>query len=143
MNNSISIQVNTIGEEGVVIDSIKFINTIYFSVYVDRSDLLQLNEFEGSLFVWAEFVKSAEDTGEFLLFTGANGIADAYGWQFVDVTHKEGNIEWFYNDGDRSFNFVFNKSQYLKEIENVIEMVNLYKGSKYICEPEVIIFPEN
>ena len=135
MNN---IKINLINLEStdcVIFDNIKFNNCSYLQLLIDDIDIRLFDDFDDFLIVYSELYASAQNSGKFLIFTCACGVADDGGWDYVNVTHKESSIEWrFFRE--KSYFFEFSKENYIKEIYEI-------KSKNIILIPEQIIYPES
>ena len=73
--------------------NIKFNNCSYLQLLIDDIDIRLFDEFDDFLIVYSELYASAQNSGKFLIFTCACGVADDGGWDYVNVTHKKSSIE--------------------------------------------------
>lgn len=122
------------GEKNIILDNIKFTNCVYLQILINGSDIRNWVGFEDMLVVYDELYKSSMNSGQFLIFTCACGVADDGGWNFVKVIHTEEYIEWYFFR-EESYNFKFLKNQYVETIAQIKHM-----SEKII--PKEIIFPE-
>ena len=76
MNN---IKINLINLEStdcVIFDNIKFNNCSYLQLLIDDIDIRLFDEFDDFLIVYSELYASAQNSGKFLIFTCACGVAE-------------------------------------------------------------------
>ncbi len=94
--------------------------------------------FEDGTVYWPELKASSIESGRYLIFTCACGVAEDAGWELVKVTHTISEVIWeFDRNGDQKF--TFDKSNYLVQIEACENSMNL---SEYPLAVEQAIFPE-
>ena len=123
--NRLKINVVTLKEDEYLIrDSIRFENCSYLQLLIDDKDIATYPDFEDILIVPSELRKSSLQTGEYLLFTCACGVADDGGWSKIKVTHSEAIVQWDFLRG-KPYCFKFSKENYLKEIQ-IINKKKLY-----------------
>ena len=133
--NRLKINVVTLKEDEYLIrDSIRFENFSYLQLLIDYEDIATYPDFEDMLIVPSELCKSSLQTGEYLLFTCACGVADDGGWSKIKVTHSEAIVQWDFLRG-KPYCFKFSKENYLKEIQ-------IINKKSYTFIPKEIIFPE-
>ena len=133
--NKLKINVVTLKEDEYLIrDSICFENCSYLQLLIDYEDIATYPDFEDMLIVPSELCKSSLQTGEYLLFTCACGVADDGGWSKIKVTHSEAIVQWDFLRG-KPYCFKFSKENYLKEIQ-------IINKKSYTFIPKEIIFPE-
>ena len=133
--NKLKINVVTLKEDEYLIrDSILFENCSYLQLLIDYEDIATYPDFEDMLIVPSELCKSSLQTGEYLLFTCACGVADDGGWSKIKVTHSEAIVQWDFLRG-KPYCFKFSKENYLKEIQ-------IINKKSYTFIPKEIIFPE-
>ncbi|MBO1884382.1 hypothetical protein J4N46_08090 [Capnocytophaga sp. Marseille-Q4570] len=133
--NKLKINVVTLKEDEYLIrDSIRFENFSYLQLLIDYEDIATYPDFEDMLIVPSELCKSSLQTGEYLLFTCACGVADDGGWSKIKVTHSEAIVQWDFLRG-KPYCFKFSKENYLKEIQ-------IINKKSYTFIPKEIIFPE-
>ena len=133
--NKLKINVVTLKEDEYLIsDSIRFENCSYLQLLIDYEDIATYPDFEDMLIVPSELCKSSLQTGEYLLFTCACGVADDGGWSKIKVTHSEAIVQWDFLRG-KPYCFKFSKENYLKEIQ-------IINKKSYTFIPKEIIFPE-
>ena len=133
--NKLKINVVTLKEhEYLIRDSIRFENCSYLQLLIDYEDIATYPDFEDMLIVPSELCKSSLQTGEYLLFTCACGVADDGGWSKIKVTHSEAIVQWDFLRG-KPYCFKFSKENYLKEIQ-------IINKKSYTFIPKEIIFPE-
>ena len=123
--NRLKINVVTLKEDEYLIrDSIRFENCSYLQLLIDDKDIATYPDFEDILIVPSELRKSSLQTGEYLLFTCACGVAHDGGWSKIKVTHSEAIVQWDFLRG-KPYCFKFSKENYLKEIQ-IINKKKLY-----------------
>lgn len=123
------------------IEGVNFSDTVLVNINIDNLSLFKSDEFEGSLLVFEELENSIEKSGDFLIFTSISGIADAGGWQYIDVKHNNSDVLWNFKRNDENFVFIFDKILYKQEISKIkTELLKLDK--KITLEPSYVIFPE-
>ena len=133
--NKLKINVVTLKEDEYLIrDSIRFENFSYLQLLIDYEDIATYPDFEDMIIVPSELCKSSLQTGEYLLFTCACGVADDGGWSKIKVTHSEAIVQWDFLRG-KPYCFKFSKENYLKEIQ-------IINKKSYTFIPKEIIFPE-
>ena len=133
--NRLKINVLTLKEDGYLIrDSICFKNCSYLQLFIDDQDIATYPYFEDMLIVPSELRKSSLQSGEYLLFTCACGVADDGGWSKIKVTHSEAIVQWDFLR-EKPYCFKFSKENYLKEIQ-------IINKKSYTFIPKEIIFPE-
>ena len=133
--NKLKINVVTLKEDEYLIrDSIRFENFSYLQLLIDYEDIATYPDFEDMLIVPSELCKSSLQTGEYLLFTCACGVADDGGWSKIKVTHSEAIVQWDFLR-EKPYCFKFSKENYLKEIQ-------IINKKSYTFIPKEIIFPE-
>ena len=126
-------------DDKILFDNILFSDCVYVDIVIDDHDLRDDPNFSDMLVVFSELLKSAEETGAFLIFTCACGIADDGGWGYVKVMHSKEHIKWDFTT-DRSYGFIFNKALYVEQIKNIQYRLSSLKGERLI--PKSIIYPE-
>ena len=127
--------------EIVDIGGIEFSNIAYVLVYVDGINLFSLDSFQDSLLVFPELKRSVSKSGKYLLFTGATGVADEAGWEYIEVLHKDNFVFWNIERDDSLLSYVFDKEIYINgvlEIEKQIESLS----SNMKLEPFYVVHPE-
>ena len=62
--------------------NIKFNNCSYLQLLIDDIDIRLFDEFDDFLIVYSELYASAQNSGKFLIFTCACGVADDGGWDW-------------------------------------------------------------
>ena len=133
--NRLKINVVTLKEDEYLIrDSIRFENCSYLQLFIDDEDIATYPDFEDILIVPTELYKSSLQSGEYLLFTCACGVADDGGWATIKVTHSEAIVQWDFLR-DKPYSFKFSKENYLKEVQVI-------NKEDYSFIPKEIIFPE-
>ena len=133
--NRLKINVVTLKEDEYLIrDSIRFENCSYLQLLIDYEDIATYPDFEDMLIVPSELCKSSLQTGEYLLFTCACGVADDARWIKIKLTHSEAIVQWDFLRG-KPYCFKFSKENYLKEIQ-------IINKKSYTFIPKEIIFPE-
>jgi hypothetical protein len=133
--NRLKINVVTLKEDEYLIrDSIRFENCSYLQLFIDDEDIATYPDFEDILIVPTELYKSSLQSGEYLLFTCACGVADDGGWATIKVTHLEAIVQWDFLR-DKPYCFKFSKENYLKEVQVI-------NKEDYSFIPKEIIFPE-
>ena len=133
--NRLKINVVTLKEDEYLIrDSIRFENCSYLQLFIDDEDIATYPDFENILIVPTELYKSSLQSGEYLLFTCACGVADDGGWATIKVTHSEAIVQWDFLR-DKPYCFKFSKENYLKEVQVI-------NKEDYTFIPKEIIFPE-
>jgi len=133
--NRLKINVVTLKEDEYLIrDSIRFENCSYLQLFIDDEDIATYPDFEDILIVPTELYKSSLQSGEYLLFTCACGVADDGGWATIKVTHSEAIVQWDFLR-DKPYCFKFSKENYLKEVQVI-------NKEDYTFIPKEIIFPE-
>ena len=136
MINHIKVNIITLkSTDNVVIDNIKFNNCSYLQLLIDDIDIRSLDDFDNVLVVYPELYASTQNSGDYLIFTCACGIADDGGWDYVNVVHNDNTIKWSFLRGGKKYNFQFSRENYIKEIDK-IEPENI------TLIPEHIIYPE-
>ena len=133
--NRLKINVVTLKEDEYLRrDSIRFENCSYLQLFIDDEDIATYPDFEDILIVPTELYKSSLQSGEYLLFTCACGVADDGGWATIKVTHSEAIVQWDFLR-DKPYCFKFSKENYLKEVQVI-------NKEDYTFIPKEIIFPE-
>ena len=133
--NRLKINVVTLKEDEYLIrDSIRFENCSYLQLFIDYEDIATYPDFEDILIVPTELYKSSLQSGEYLLFTCACGVADDGGWATIKITHSEAIVQWDFLR-DKPYCFKFSKENYLKEVQVI-------NKEDYSFIPKEIIFPE-
>ena len=133
--NRLKINVVTLKKDEYLIrDSIRFENCSYLQLFIDDKDIATYPDFEDMLIVPSELRKSSLQSGEYLLFTCACGVADDGGWATIKVTHSEAIVQWDFLR-DKPYCFKFSKENYLKEVQVI-------NKEDYSFIPKEIIFSE-
>jgi hypothetical protein len=128
--------------ETLVVDSIPFCNIKYVAIYLDGTNVLQTDaRFEDSWLVWEEVVNSAKQSGQYLLFTAANGYADEGGWDYIQVIHQEKYVEWAFLREGEPLHYTFDIQDYKAVISHIESLLAASPASMRL-EPTYIIFPE-
>jgi len=131
-------------EEILSIDGLDFSNALLVRVLIDDIPISKFKSLEDALVVFPELLKSLSESGLYLIFTSASGIADDGGWEGVAVSHKNGIINWDFEVENENYHFEFDKNQYkrtIKEMEMEIETTN--STSDLELEPVGVFFPES
>lgn len=136
--NKITFELAVISDDQTLdLEGIVFSNIAYIQLLIDNYKI----DFEGSFIVLNSLKNSLLGTGGYLLFTGVSGIADAAGWDYIEVVHNEAIVEWKFEWDDKNFHFSFEKDDYIaaiqdleREIEQLDDSINL--------EPTHVILPE-
>ena len=128
--NRLKINVVTLKEDEYLIrDSIRFENCSYLQLFIDDKDIATYPDFEDILIVPTELYKSSLQSGEYLLFTCACGVADDGGWATIKVTHSEAIVQWdFLRDKPYCFKF-----------SNLISHFHQGKSQKVLTTPHSYI----
>ena len=122
-------------------NGIIFKDIAYILVFVDGVNLFTLDFFEDSFLVFDELYKSTLKSGKYLLFTGASGIADEAGWDYIDVLHDEHLVTWNMRMDDVHLSYFFDRIAYLREFSEIAkDIANLSNSLK--LEPLYVIYPE-
>jgi len=127
--------------EYLTIESITFSNIAYIVIYIDDIELFGLEFFEGTFLVVEELRKSILNSGEFLLFTGISGIADAAGWDYVKVEHQKDMIFWEIIRDDKLLIYSFSKEEYVNQVLLLQKKINDLNGHMFL-EPRCVVYPE-
>jgi hypothetical protein len=128
--------------ETLVVGDIPFCNIKYVAIYLDGTNVLQTDaRFEDSWLVWEEVVNSAKQSGQYLLFTAANGYADEGGWDYIQVVHQEKYVEWDFLREGEPFRYIFDIQDY-RVVVSHIESLLVTSPASMRLEPTHIIFPE-
>ena len=121
-------------------DGITFSNTKIVKLLIDGIDVEEdVNLFDAMIY-FPELCLSYQNTGRYLIFTCANGIAMNGGWEGVDVIVDEYTINWSFEAGDTVYKYNFDKLEYILEIESVRSF--LKENNELALEPSWIMFPE-
>jgi hypothetical protein len=140
VNNSLKLDLNIINENEVF-EGIMFSNIAYIIVSIDNENLLKNELFEGSFVYFDELKKSANNGGNFLIFTSISGIADDAGWNFINVLHEDNSIKWVFKRDDFKFSYLFDKNDYVQEVNYLANKIASL--DKYLTlEPSHIVYPE-
>lgn len=129
------------GDKKLVKDGISFKNSQIIKILIDGYEIDNNNCFEDSLIYFDELEKSFEQSGNYLIFTCACGIADDGGWEGVLVKVLDSKITWTIEVGDSILNFSFDKEQYISEILSVRK--HLESNNLLTLEPCSVTFPEH
>lgn len=142
-NNSLDLRLNTVRHPAkITVGDMGFSNSKFIEMKIDDMSVINGDYiFDNTLVYWDELFKSSIESGRYLIFTSANGIADEGGWDYVDVHHIKDEIEWLIVKDGKSIKFSFNTNEY---INNINSLKNQIKKSddKLPLEPVHIIFPE-
>ncbi len=136
-----SLELKHVGcNEELEIDGISFSRCSFVRLRInDKFD--NLKDFPDSLLVFSELKRSLTDSGRYLIFTCACGIADDGGWECVEVLHEERTINWrFFRD--QEFRFKFHKNSYIKEIARCAELIKSLPSDLNL-KPTNFVFPED
>jgi hypothetical protein len=129
------------GAKNLVKDGINFKDSQIIKILIDGYEIDNNNGFEDSLIYFDELEKSFEQSGNYLIFTCACGIADDGGWEGVLVKVSDSKITWTIEVGDSILNFSFDKEQYISEVLSVKK--HLESNSLLTLEPCSVTFPEH
>jgi hypothetical protein len=118
-------------------DGIVYSKCAFIKLMVDGVDQISETKDKGVV-VWDELKRTKNDSGDFLIFTCACGVADDGGFDLVTVDRGQEIVRWFFND-DTKIVWEFTKVDYdlkLSKLNSQIERhtVNL--------EPRNVIFPD-
>ncbi len=105
-------------------DGLEFYNNTFIEVIIDGYPLKDTEAFEDGEVFWPELKRSIEGSGKYLIFTCICGVAEDAGWEEINVIHKENMIIWEF-DRNSSFQFRFNKEDYIKEVNLCESLLNL------------------
>lgn len=137
-----NIKIELTSYDTINIEGIEFNNSAFIQVLVDGKNLIKEDpNFESSLLVFNELIKSSKETGKYLLFTSTNGVADAGGWDLIRVDHNSENIMWTIERDEQSLIFNFDKDDFIQQVRKLINKVETL-DSKYTLEPSFVLFPE-
>lgn len=125
--------------ENKIIDGIVFRDRFIVKLFIDNNDCFEYLKNEGLVY-FSELEKSKNTEGKFLIFTGANGIADDAGWEMVKVSHKDGMTYWKLILDNFDYNFSFNQEEYVGNISRIKQLLD--KIERHKIEPLNVIFPE-
>ncbi|WP_426752385.1 hypothetical protein [Myxococcus sp. Y35] len=121
-------------------EGIRFSESALIKVSIDGEDIEQIEAFRDSLVVFEELEKSAGASGNYLIFTCACGMAEDGGWEGVKVVVEESTLSWSVDVGPAPVHFVFERSNYVAEIESVRKMLEV---EPLPLEPRAVGFPMN
>lgn len=140
MVNEINIDVKCIdGNNSILLDNILFRNCVYVDVFIDGHNVRGNPDFSDMLVVYSELKKSVVNSGSFLIFTCACGVADDGGWKYVNVMHSDNYITWsFFTNNE--YKYIFDRETYIYHIKNIERKLNKFK--KHILIPQFIVYPE-
>lgn len=129
-------------EEMLSIDGLDFSNALLVRVLIDNTPISKFKFLKDALVVFPELLKSLSESGLYLIFTSASGIADDGGWEGVAVSHQNNIIKWDFEVENENYHFEFDKNQYEKAIKEMeIEITN--SSSDLELEPMGVFFPES
>ena len=136
--NKISFELTVIPDDQTLnLEGIVFYNIAYIQLFIDNHQI----DFEGSFTLFNGLKSSLLGTGTYLLFTGVSGIADAAGWDYIEVVHKRSIIEWKFEWDGKSFQFSFEKDEYIAAIQDLEHKIEQLDDSINL-EPIQVILPE-
>lgn len=131
-------------EEILSIDGLDFSNALLVRVLIDDTPISKFKFLEDALVVFPELLKSLSESGLYLIFTSASGIADDGGWEGVTISHQNKIINWDFEIENKNYHFEFDKSQYEKAIQEMeIEIETINSSSDLELEPMGVFFPES
>lgn len=123
------------------IDGLSFSGVAFIQLSINKENLDELEFFNNSIVVFKELLKSSEQSGDYLIFTGLNGIADEAGWDYIEVLHIGDKIVWKISRDEIILSFQFGRIQYTEFITDLIKAID--ELPRYIVlEPSLIIYPE-
>ncbi|MCW7494829.1 hypothetical protein ND861_19365 [Leptospira sp. 2 VSF19] len=118
INNKLRLELLVIKENEIYeLDGLKFSNSIFLRPIIDEQDILNYEEFLGSVIVLNQLVQSTNNSGKYLIFTCACGIADDSGWELVNVTKTEDSLFWKFTRNNRQYSYKFELSEYIDQIK--------------------------
>jgi len=120
-------------------DGIEFRHNTFIELEIDHESYLVNEAFEDGTVYWPELKASSIESGSYLIFTCACGIAEDAGWELVKVTHLNLEVIWEF-DRNGSQRFTFDKPNYLAQIDACEKSMNL---SEYPLAVEQAVFPES
>jgi len=141
MNNYLTLYIEEHTKENELFKhGILFNNSLIIKMLIDGEEVEKFENFEDAFIVLDELKMSAKGSGKYLIFTCACGIAEDGGWEGVDVSIDQGKIAWKFEVADKQYRYIFDKSEYLTEIDSILGLIN---SSELKIEPKSVIFPEN
>ncbi len=129
------------GSDTLKKDGITFKNVKVIKLLIDGEDIEVDNNFKDSLIYFSELKASCKISGKYLIFTCACGNAIDGGWEGVNVTVHDKTIEWEFEVGDSLYSFLFEKNDYVEEIESLEKFLS--EDKHLVLEPEHVVFPDN
>lgn len=142
--NKIEMNVRVLdSKQFLVIDNIEFTNALLIEIAIDGQQLRTQKYFSDSLIVYPELIKSCDNSGKYLIFTTAIGVADAGGWEGVNVDIvSDLYIKWDFVIDDQQYSYCFDKADYLSEIEKLKKTIN-QQNNNLELEPLWVSYPES
>lgn len=111
-------------DNAVSYEGIDFSNCTFIDIYLDGISIEEIEDFDSGVVYWEQLQKSCEQEGQYLLFTCYCGNPEDAGWDYITVKHNENEIMWSF-ERDTELQFVFNKSEYIKQVESCKNLLNL------------------
>ncbi len=139
--NKIQFKLEIVADVPIIRDAISFSNIAFINPIVDGKSLFESEDFADSFMVYEELMKSSKDSGKYLLFTCACGVADDGGWNGVNVEKNDTEVNWEIDRNTHIIKFTFDGNQFESELKKLISEVNsLSQG--FSLEPTHVNFPE-
>ncbi|MBA3682066.1 MAG: hypothetical protein H0W73_13040 [Bacteroidetes bacterium] len=139
--NKIQFKLEIVADVPIVRDAISFSNIAFINPIVDGKSLFESEDFADSFMFYEELIKSSKDSGKYLLFTCACGVADDGGWNGVNVEKNDAGVNWEIDRNTHIIKFTFDGNQFESELKKLIsEVNNLSQG--FSLEPTHVNFPE-
>lgn len=128
--------------EMLSLDGICFQHCAFVRALVDGVDILNEFFFRDGVIVFQELLSSVSNSGHYLIFTCACGVADDGGWQRVYVQHSNNLVKWSIIRGGKLYECFFDFSQYKEAILKLKASVRSL--DPLIClEPSEVFPPES
>lgn len=121
-------------KEGIYFEGVGIVK-----IEIDGEPLEENKLFQDALVYFDELEKSRLDTGNYLIFTCACGVAEDGGWEGVFVRVGEETVEWEMNAGGENIQYCFDRMQYQSEIDYVRSKID---AKKFPLAPGAVVFPE-
>lgn len=130
------------GSRSRKIDGITMSDCLLVEAKINGLKILGETFYEDGLIVFEELKDSIGESGDFLIFTCACGIADDGGWGMTSVKHKEDRVEWVVRRGDDEKRYSFEKQGYQNSIKLLKEEAEQLEQKGLRLEPVNPIPPE-
>jgi hypothetical protein len=125
-----------------ILDGIDFFESVLVECRLNGITLFDDLFFHDSLANPSGMIASAKETGEYLLFTCACGIADDGGWGLTKVVHLQSTVSWTIVRGESKREFEFDRTAYRGSMRCLQQEIEEFSKRGIPIEPRTVFPPE-